>query len=134
LLEYFAYHAGIMLDALACLLCLKLLCWHNRCKPSLDETWAVLQPCKPIIEPLVHCTKSEQIGRKVNQMEVHHWNTSQLNITYTNFSHLQYSLMPYSITLQGIPKILEKTLIEPKQRGLLMDQFYRATYSNELWV
>ena len=34
LLEYFAYYAGIMLDALACLLCLKL-CWHNQRKPTL---------------------------------------------------------------------------------------------------
>ena len=32
LLEYFAYYADIMLDALACLLC--LICWHNRRKPT----------------------------------------------------------------------------------------------------
>ena len=27
------YYAGIMLDALACLLCVKL-CWHNRPRPT----------------------------------------------------------------------------------------------------
>ena len=31
-----AYYAGIMLDALACLLCLKL-CWHNRRMPTMDS-------------------------------------------------------------------------------------------------
>ena len=32
---YFAYYAGIMLDAFGFLLCF-LLCWHNRPRPSLD--------------------------------------------------------------------------------------------------
>ena len=32
-----AYYAGIMLNALACLLCLKL-CRHNRHRPNLDAT------------------------------------------------------------------------------------------------
>ena len=32
-----AYYAGIMLDALACLLCLKL-CWHNRRMPISHMT------------------------------------------------------------------------------------------------
>ena len=36
LLEYFAYYAGIMLNALACLLCLKL-CWHNQRKPAIEN-------------------------------------------------------------------------------------------------
>ena len=40
LLEYFAYYAGIMLDSLACLLCLKLS-WHNRCKPNATKFIAV---------------------------------------------------------------------------------------------
>ena len=35
LLEYFAYYAGIVLNALACLIWLKL-CWHNWRKPSYD--------------------------------------------------------------------------------------------------
>ena len=35
-LAIFAYYAGIMLNALATLLCSKL-CWHNRLKPTYQH-------------------------------------------------------------------------------------------------
>ena len=58
-----AYYAAIMLDALVCLLCLKL-CWHNRHRPTVANDQSLLQ--SSIVASYLMIVKNASFFLKIN--------------------------------------------------------------------